>query len=53
MKAGFELKDGSIIPVTDKRAGIFLYTAPDDREKQEIIKTLDLDPYDLESALDL
>ena len=52
MKAGFEIKDGSIIPATDGRATLLVYAAPTTHEKQEVIATLGLDAYDIESALD-
>ena len=52
MKASFELKNGSIVPATDERASILVYATPDDQEKQQLIQTLQLDPYNLESALD-
>jgi magnesium transporter len=52
MQAGFEIVAGSIVPTTAERANILVYAGPDEREKQEIIQTLGLDPYDLDSALD-
>jgi len=52
MKAGYELKDGSIIPAADGCATLLVYAAPTTQEKQEVIATLGLDPYDIESALD-
>lgn len=52
MKAGFALKNGSIISTTDERAAILVYVAPDASEKQQLILTLGLDPYDIDSALD-
>ena len=52
MKASFELKNGSIFPTTDERASILVYATPDDQEKRQLIQTLQLDPYNLESALD-
>jgi magnesium transporter len=52
VKASFELKNGSIVPATDERASILVYATPDDQEKQQLIQTLQLDPYNLESALD-
>jgi magnesium transporter len=59
MKASFELKNGSIyfspvhvVPTADERATLLVYAAPTTQEKQEVIETLGLDPYDIESALD-
>jgi len=52
MKASFEVKDGSIVPTTEEQASVLVYATPDDREKQQIVQALALDPYDLESALD-
>jgi len=52
MKTGFALKSGSIIPVKDEPASILVYVAPDEREKRELVETLGLDPYDIDSALD-
>jgi len=52
VKTCFELKNGSIAETSEELASILVYSAPDDREKQQIIQALALDPYDLESALD-
>jgi magnesium transporter len=52
MQVGFEIVSGSIVPATAERANILVYAGPDEREKQEIIQTFGLDPYDLDSALD-
>ena len=52
MKTCFELKHGSIAETGGEPASILVYAAPDDREKQQIMQVLALDPYDLESALD-
>ena len=52
MKSCFDLKEGRVTPTTDEQATLLVYAAPTTQEKQEVIETLDLDPYDLESALD-
>lgn len=52
MKSCFELKEGRVTPTTDEQATLLVYAAPSAEESQEVIKTLGLDPYDLESALD-
>jgi magnesium transporter len=52
MKNCFQIKNGSIVPAGDGEAGIHVYASPDEKEKQEILDTLRLDPHDLESALD-
>ncbi|MCK6560842.1 magnesium transporter CorA family protein [candidate division KSB1 bacterium] len=52
MKAGFELKDGALVPSTGEQPTILVYAAPSEQEKQQLIATLRLDAYDLESALD-
>ena len=52
VKIGFELKNGAIVETSEESASIIVYAAPNDREKQQIIQALALDPYDLESALD-
>jgi magnesium transporter len=52
MKAGFEIREGCVISASDEQATILVYAAPTTQERQEVIKTLGLDPYDLESALD-
>ena len=52
VKIGFELKNGTIVETGGESASILVYAAPNDREKQQIIQALALDPYDLESALD-
>ena len=52
MKASYQIKDGSIIPVTDERAEVLVYVSPTDDDKRQIIDTLHLDRHDLESALD-
>ncbi len=52
MKAGFELKDGVLVPSTSEQPTILVYAAPSEQEKQQLIATLRLDAYDLESALD-
>jgi magnesium transporter len=52
MKAGFELEQGSVIPAGNGQAAVLVYAAPSAQEKREVIETLGLDPFDLESALD-
>lgn len=52
MKTLFQIQNGAIVPSTDEQAQIVVYKAPDDTEKRQLIATLHLDPYDLESALD-
>jgi len=52
MKSCFELKEGRVTPTTDEQATLLVYAAPSVQERQEVIRTLGLDPYDLESALD-
>ena len=52
MKACFQLEEGSVIPATNGQATVLVYAAPTTQEKQEVIETLGLDPFDLESALD-
>lgn len=53
MKADCKLVDGCIVPAVDEPAIVSLYTTPDRTEKQAIIETLSLAPYDLEAALDV
>lgn len=52
MKSCFELKEGCVTPTTDEQAILLVYAAPSAQESQEVIRTLGLDRYDLESALD-
>ncbi|MDD5232367.1 MAG: magnesium transporter CorA family protein [Syntrophales bacterium] len=52
MRAYFEIKNGTMVPSTAEEGNICVFSAPDDREKQQIIESLDIDPYDLDSALD-
>lgn len=52
MKSCFDLKEGRVTPTTDEQATLLVYAAPSAQEMQEVIRTLGLDPHDLESALD-
>jgi magnesium transporter len=52
MRAHFEIRNGTIVPSTAATGTICVFTAPDEREKQQIMETLDIDHYDLDSALD-
>jgi magnesium transporter len=52
MKALYEIKDGSLVSSVSEDAGIVVYTAPDETEKQQLLATLQWDAHDLESALD-
>ncbi|MDW5442476.1 magnesium transporter CorA family protein [Polaromonas sp. SM01] len=53
MKSGFVFVPGAVLPATaGERVDILLYTAPDPKEKQEVVERLSLDPHELESALD-
>lgn len=50
MKTFYVIKDGAVTQSPD--GDITVYAAPDEAEKKEIISTLGLNSYDLESALD-
>ncbi len=52
MKTAYRLDGSAVGPATAENAPIIVYAAPDDAEKQELIATLQLDPHDMESALD-
>jgi magnesium transporter len=52
MKAGFLLENGRFVPANGARPAVLVYAAPTAQEKQEVIETLGLDAYDLESSLD-
>ena len=52
MKQFFALQNGGIVESSPEAANILIYTMPSDIEKKMLIKTLPLDHYALESALD-
>ncbi len=52
MKTCFEISHGTLTPVSAETASICVFTAPEQREIQEIVETLGIDRYDLDSALD-
>ena len=53
MKTGFAFANDCVVPVSaGEHVDIFLYNAPDQDEKREVIQNLSLAPHDLESALD-
>ncbi|OPY59939.1 MAG: CorA-like Mg2+ transporter protein [Syntrophorhabdaceae bacterium PtaU1.Bin034] len=52
MKACFEIRGEVITRVTADKAPICVFAAPDQREAEEILDTLRIDRYDLDSALD-
>ncbi len=51
MKACFEIRE-AIIPIAAETGALCVFAAPDQNEIQEILETLHIDRYDLESALD-
>lgn len=52
MKNYFELKNGTVVPCAPETSNILVYALPDDRERNELIDTLQIDQHALESALD-
>jgi magnesium transporter len=52
MKASYQFENCAIVPSLDEQAPIVVYATPGDIEKLELIATLQLDPHDMESALD-
>jgi magnesium transporter len=52
VKVRFQAREGTIARVTEDPSDILVYAAPTETEKREILETLRLDPYDLDSALD-
>jgi magnesium transporter len=52
MRSNFAIQNGAIVEVTDDRAPISVYVAPDEQEKRHITEALHLDMYDVDSALD-
>ncbi len=52
MKNQFEIRQGSLVQSGSDAASILVYVAPDAAEKEELLKILDFDAHDLESALD-
>lgn len=53
MQAYFEIRNGSIVTASPDAATIHVFAAPNEAEKQQILTTLQIDRYDLESALDV
>ncbi|NTU48648.1 MAG: magnesium transporter CorA family protein [Syntrophobacteraceae bacterium] len=51
MKACFDIRE-EVTPVAAETGAICVFAAPDQHEIQEILETLHIDRYDLESALD-
>jgi magnesium transporter len=52
MQAYFQIRDGAIVTSTPDEATIHVFAAPSEAERQQILATLQIDRYDLESALD-
>lgn len=53
MRSMFAIRDGAIVPAVDEAATIVLYASPDIAERQQITEMFRIEPYDLESALDV
>ena len=52
MKTYFEIENKTVTCVTNDTSSICVIAAPDKLETQEILETLNIDQYDLDSALD-
>jgi magnesium transporter len=52
MKTCFDIKNGLITLASADKASICVFCGPDEQEIQEILETLRIDRYDLDSALD-
>jgi magnesium transporter len=52
MKTCFEIKENILTSVAAQTASICVFSAPEQKEIQEITETLGIDRYDLDSALD-
>lgn len=52
MKTYYEIHEGSIREAAESAGNIVVYAAPGEDEKKELIATLGINSYDLESALD-
>lgn len=52
MKTELILRDGRLVDAAGEPAAILVYVSPSADERREIIETFDIDPHDLESALD-
>jgi len=52
MKTCFDIENKRIAPAPADKACICVFCAPDEKETKEIIETLRIDRYDLDSALD-
>jgi len=52
MKYAYEISQERLVPNLTDNPSICIYARPDDREKEELLKELDVDKLTLESALD-
>ena len=52
MTQTFEIKNRSIVPAAGEAGTILVYVCKTDQDKKRVIETLNLDPHDVDSALD-
>jgi magnesium transporter len=52
MKACFEIREEKVVPTMSSNGLISVFSAPNETETNEILETLGIDSYDLDSALD-
>src|SRR3989344_9474630 len=52
MKSFFKIKEGKLIASNAEGASVRVFTVSDDREKEDILKDMNIDTYDLDAALD-
>ncbi|MEK7219001.1 MAG: magnesium transporter CorA family protein, partial [Patescibacteria group bacterium] len=52
MKTLLHIREGKLSVAPKEEATIRLYSAPDDAERTELVESLGIDPYDVDSALD-
>jgi len=52
MKTLLRIQEGKLVVAPKEEATIRLFSAPDDAERTELVESLGIDPYDVDSALD-
>ncbi|MBI3945285.1 MAG: magnesium transporter CorA family protein [Armatimonadetes bacterium] len=52
MKAGFELEHGRLVASNDPEATVLVYVSPDEDERRQVVKSEEMDAFDIDSALD-
>ncbi len=52
MKTCFDIREGAVVPAAALNGVISVFSTPNDAETEEILETLGIDRYDIDSALD-